>query len=91
MLTFKIFSLFFFFSFDQYFSNTISRLLLPVEGAHVAACEEMGTAISNVEGAAHKGLLQCIDTVMSEVCVSRLAPYVCMYNCQRLPFGIMYQ
>ncbi|XP_078179425.1 exocyst complex component sec10 isoform X1 [Carex rostrata] len=52
---------------QQYFSNTISRLLLPVEGAHAAACEEMGTAISNVEGAAHKGLLQCIDTVMSEV------------------------
>ncbi|KAJ1695352.1 hypothetical protein LUZ63_012050 [Rhynchospora breviuscula] len=52
---------------QQYFSNTISRLLLPVEGAHAASCEEMGTAISNVEGAAHKGLLQCIDTVMAEV------------------------
>ncbi|KAJ4779172.1 Exocyst complex component 5 [Rhynchospora pubera] len=52
---------------QQYFSNTISRLLLPVEGAHTASCEEMGTAISNVEGAAHKGLLQCIDTVMAEV------------------------
>lgn len=65
------------FSFDQYFSNTISRILLPVEGAHAAACEEMGTAISNVEGAAHKGLLQCIDTVMAEVCLSHLAPYIC--------------
>ncbi|KAJ4805111.1 Exocyst complex component 5 [Rhynchospora pubera] len=52
---------------QQYFSNTISRLLLPVEGAHAASCEQMGTAISNVEGAAHKGLLQCIDTVMAEV------------------------
>ncbi|KAJ3688345.1 hypothetical protein LUZ61_017509 [Rhynchospora tenuis] len=52
---------------QQYFSNTISRLLLPVEGAHAASCEEMGTAISNVEGAAHKGLIQCIDTVMAEV------------------------
>ncbi|KAJ3671455.1 hypothetical protein LUZ60_007534 [Juncus effusus] len=52
---------------QQYFSNTISRLLLPVEGAHSASCEEMGTAVSNVEGAAHKGLLQCIDTVMAEV------------------------
>nr|CAD1824490.1 unnamed protein product [Ananas comosus var. bracteatus] len=52
---------------QQYFSNTISRLLLPVEGAHAASCEEMGTAVSSVEGAAHKGLLQCIDTVMAEV------------------------
>ncbi|XP_008807526.1 exocyst complex component 5 [Phoenix dactylifera] len=52
---------------QQYFSNTISRLLLPVDGAHAASCEEMGTAVSSVEGAAHKGLLQCIDTVMAEV------------------------
>jgi hypothetical protein len=27
----------------------------------------MGSAVSVVEAAAHKGLLQCIDTVMSEV------------------------
>lgn len=53
--------------FHQYFSNTISRLLLPVDGAHAASCEEMGAAVSSVEGAAHKGLLQCIDTVMAEV------------------------
>ncbi|TVU51539.1 hypothetical protein EJB05_02974, partial [Eragrostis curvula] len=52
---------------QQYFSNTISRLLLPVEGAHSSACEDMGSAVSVVEAAAHKGLLQCIDTVMSEV------------------------
>ncbi len=51
----------------QYFSNTISRLLLPVDGAHPSACEDMGSAVSVVEAAAHKGLLQCIDTVMSEV------------------------
>lgn len=52
----------------QFFSNTISRLLLPVDGAHPSACEDMGSAVSVVEAAAHKGLLQCIDTVMSEVC-----------------------
>ncbi|KAM0837150.1 hypothetical protein ACQ4PT_061854 [Festuca glaucescens] len=52
---------------QQYFSNTISRLLLPVDGAHPAACEDMGSAVSVVEAAAHKGLLQCIDTVMCEV------------------------
>lgn len=52
---------------QQYFSNTIARLLLPVDGAHTASCEEMGTAVSRVEAAAHKGLLQCIDTVMAEV------------------------
>uniref|UniRef100_A0A1D1YYH3 Exocyst complex component 5 n=1 Tax=Anthurium amnicola TaxID=1678845 RepID=A0A1D1YYH3_9ARAE len=52
---------------QQYFSNTISRLLLQVDGAHTACCEEMGTSISSVESAAHKGLSQCIDTVMAEV------------------------
>lgn len=52
---------------QQYFSNTIARLLLPVDGAHAASCEDMGTAVSRVEAAAHKGLLQCIDTVMAEV------------------------
>jgi len=58
----------------QYFSNTIARLLLPVDGAHVASCEEMGTAVSKVEAAAHKGLLQCIDTVMAEVYICSFFP-----------------
>ncbi|XP_073007870.1 exocyst complex component 5-like [Typha latifolia] len=52
---------------QQYFSNTISRHLFPVDGAHAASCEEMATSVSSIEGAAHKGLLQCIDTVMAEV------------------------
>ncbi|CAN6566191.1 unnamed protein product [Malus baccata var. baccata] len=52
---------------QQYFSNSISRLLLPVDGAHAASCEEMATAMSSAEGAAYKGLQQCIETVMSEV------------------------
>lgn len=52
---------------QQFFSNTVSRLLLPVDGAHAACCEEMGTSISAVESAAYKGLVQCIDTVMAEV------------------------
>ena len=52
----------------QYFANSISRLLLPVEGAHAASCEEMATAMSSAEGAVHKGLQQCIETVMAEVC-----------------------
>lgn len=52
---------------QQYFSNTIARLLLPVDGAHASSCEDMGTAISQVEGAVRRGLLLCIDTVMAEV------------------------
>ncbi|KAG8483104.1 hypothetical protein CXB51_022071 [Gossypium anomalum] len=46
-----------------YFANSISRLLLPVDGSHAAACEEMATAMSSAEGAAFKGLHQCIETV----------------------------
>lgn len=52
---------------QQYFANSISRLLLPVDGAHAAACEEMATAMSGAESAAYKGLQQCIETVMAEV------------------------
>lgn len=57
------------FCFWQYFANSISRLLLPVDGAHAASCEEMATAMSSAEGAAYKGLQQCIETVMAEVCI----------------------
>lgn len=52
---------------QQYFTNSISRLLLPVDGAHAASCEEMATAMSSAEAAAYKGLQQCIETVMAEV------------------------
>ncbi|KAJ4843879.1 Exocyst complex component S10b [Turnera subulata] len=52
---------------QQYFTNSISRLLLPVDGAHAASCEEMAAAMSTAESAAHKGLQQCIETVMAEV------------------------
>ncbi|KAK7275490.1 hypothetical protein RIF29_16609 [Crotalaria pallida] len=52
---------------QQYFANSISRLLLPVDGAHAACCEEMATAMSSGEAAAYKGLQQCIETVMAEV------------------------
>ncbi|KAK9144987.1 hypothetical protein Sjap_004890 [Stephania japonica] len=52
---------------QQYFTNSISRLLLPVDGAHAASCEEMATSMSTAEGAAYKGLQQCIETVMAEV------------------------
>ncbi|XP_054802441.1 exocyst complex component SEC10b [Prosopis cineraria] len=52
---------------QQYFANSISRLLLPVDGAHAASCEEMATAMSTAESAAYKGLQQCIETVMAEV------------------------
>lgn len=51
---------------QQFFANSISRLLLPVDGAHAASCEEMAAAMSKAEAAAHKGLQQCIDTVMAE-------------------------
>nr|DAD48679.1 TPA_asm: hypothetical protein HUJ06_018616 [Nelumbo nucifera] len=52
---------------QQYFAKSISRLLLPVDGAHAASCEEMATAMSRAEGVALKGLQQCIETVMAEV------------------------
>ncbi|XP_021887779.1 exocyst complex component SEC10b [Carica papaya] len=52
---------------QQYFANSISRLLLPVDGAHAASCEEMASAMSSAEAAAYKGLQQCIETVMAEV------------------------
>ncbi|KAG9454738.1 hypothetical protein H6P81_007642 [Aristolochia fimbriata] len=52
---------------QQYFTNSIARLLLPVDGAHAASCEEMVTAMSRAEAAAFKGLQQCIETVMAEV------------------------
>ncbi|KAJ8541785.1 hypothetical protein K7X08_002601 [Anisodus acutangulus] len=52
---------------QQYFVNSISRLLLPVDGAHAASIEEMATAMSRAESVACKGLQQCIETVMAEV------------------------
>ncbi|XP_031122774.1 exocyst complex component SEC10a-like [Ipomoea triloba] len=52
---------------QQYFANSISRLLLPIDGAHAASCEEMASALSSAENAAYKGLQQCIETVMAEV------------------------
>lgn len=51
----------------QYLANNISRLLLPVDGAHAACCEQMATAMANSERAALKGLQMCIDTIMAEV------------------------
>ncbi|MCD7454901.1 Exocyst complex component 5 [Datura stramonium] len=52
---------------QQYFVNSISRLLLPVDGAHAASSEEMTTAMSRAESVACKGLQQCIETVIAEV------------------------
>ncbi|XP_047267956.1 exocyst complex component SEC10b isoform X3 [Capsicum annuum] len=52
---------------QQYFVNSISRLLLPVDGAHAASSEEMATAMSRAESVACKGLQQCIETVIAEV------------------------
>ncbi|CAO2841018.1 unnamed protein product [Amaranthus hypochondriacus] len=43
---------------QQYFANSISRLLLPIDGAHAASCEEMANAMSKAEFAAHRGLQQ---------------------------------
>ncbi|KAJ8900665.1 hypothetical protein K2173_025442 [Erythroxylum novogranatense] len=51
---------------QQYFANSISRLLLPVNGAYAASLEEMATEMSSAEAAAYKGLHQCIETVMAE-------------------------
>lgn len=59
----------------QYFANSISRLLLPVDGAHASSCEEMATAMSSAEAAAYKGLQQCIETVMAEVSYQHLIYY----------------
>ncbi|XP_071691097.1 exocyst complex component SEC10a-like [Rutidosis leptorrhynchoides] len=52
---------------QQYFSNSISRLLLPVDGAHAATCEEMAAAMSSSETSACRGLQQCIEIVITEV------------------------
>ena len=54
--------------FLKYFANSISRLLLPVDGVHAASCEEMATTMSSAETVAYKGLKKCIETVMVEVC-----------------------
>lgn len=51
----------------QHFVNTVTRLLLSVDGAHAACCEEMATAMTNSESAALKGLQVCIDTILAEV------------------------
>uniref|UniRef100_A0A3Q7IEC5 Exocyst complex component Sec10 n=1 Tax=Solanum lycopersicum TaxID=4081 RepID=A0A3Q7IEC5_SOLLC len=50
-----------------YFVNSISRRLLPVDGAHAASSEEMATAMSRAESVACKGHTQCIETVIAEV------------------------
>ncbi|KAJ0981400.1 hypothetical protein J5N97_009655 [Dioscorea zingiberensis] len=50
---------------QQYFSNSIAWLLLPVDGAHVASCEEIETAVSSIEGTAQKGHILCINTMMA--------------------------
>lgn len=67
----------------QYFANSISRLLLPVDGAHAAACEEMAAAMSGAEGAAYKGLQQCIETVIAEVSLLFFtlifSPSICLF------------
>uniref|UniRef100_A0A3Q7JMN0 Exocyst complex component Sec10 n=1 Tax=Solanum lycopersicum TaxID=4081 RepID=A0A3Q7JMN0_SOLLC len=52
---------------QQYFVNSISRRLLPVDGAHAASSEEMATTMSRAESVACKGLQQCIETVIAEV------------------------
>jgi len=52
---------------QQHFVNSVARLLLPVDGAHAACCEEMATAMANAEAAALRGLQTCIDTIMAEV------------------------
>lgn len=52
---------------QQYFANSISQLLLPVDGAHAATCEEMASAMSSAEAAAYKGLQLCVETLMAEV------------------------
>uniref|UniRef100_A0A3Q7IEC1 Exocyst complex component Sec10 n=1 Tax=Solanum lycopersicum TaxID=4081 RepID=A0A3Q7IEC1_SOLLC len=52
---------------QQYFVNSISRRLLPVDGAHAASSEEMATSMSRAESVACKGLQQCIETVIAEV------------------------
>ncbi|KAK9068325.1 hypothetical protein SSX86_012436 [Deinandra increscens subsp. villosa] len=51
---------------QQYFATSISRLLLPVDGAHAASCEEMTAAMSSAESSAIKGLQQCIEIVIAE-------------------------
>lgn len=72
--------------FVQYFANSISRLLLPVDGAHAASCEEMATAMSSAEGAAYKGLQQCIETVMAEVCTWQTNTLIFRFKCTKTTY-----
>lgn len=67
----------------QFFTNSVTQLLLPVDGAHAAACEEMASAMSGAEAAAYKGLQQCIETVMAEVSTEILPKY------DASPFGLV--
>lgn len=53
-----------------------------MDGAHAAACEEMSTAMSSAEGAAYKGLQQCIETVMAEVCDIRFLHLIIFLMCR---------
>lgn len=41
-----------------------------MDGAHAASSEEMAAAMSRAESVACKGLQQCIETVIAEVCDS---------------------
>ncbi len=51
----------------QHFMNTVLRMLLPVDGAHSACCEEMAAAMANTERTALKGLQSCINAMIAEV------------------------
>ncbi|XP_024517817.1 exocyst complex component SEC10b isoform X2 [Selaginella moellendorffii] len=51
---------------QQYFVNTIARILLPVDGAHAACCEEIATSMSHAEDAVLKGLQLCMDSMIAE-------------------------
>ncbi|PWA35390.1 Exocyst complex component Sec10-like protein [Artemisia annua] len=53
-------------AFHTTYANSISRLLLPVDGAHAPICEEMAATMSSVENSVCQGLHQCIKIVISE-------------------------
>ncbi|CAK9230355.1 unnamed protein product [Sphagnum troendelagicum] len=52
---------------QQHFMNTVLRMLLPVDGAHSACCEEMAAAMANTERTALKGLQSCINAMIAEL------------------------
>lgn len=54
----------------QFFTRSISRVLLAQEGGHAACCDAIASAMAVVEKAALTGLQGALETLLAEVTVS---------------------